>query len=165
MVALPRSDYCRLEEFFSFTCNGKSVCIKGDPSLTKTRISLKSMFKTWDNQDEGYLIECRAIEVKRDRKQQIVEKQESPWATNSIQNVLKGFDDVFTWPEKLPQRREIEHQIHLKEGTDPINVRPYRYGFHQKTEMEKLVEEMLMSKVIRPSKSPFSSPVLLVKKK
>ncbi|KAL0554647.1 hypothetical protein IC582_008573 [Cucumis melo] len=165
MVALPRSDYCRLEEFFSFTCNGKSVCIKGDPSLTKTRISLKSMFKTWDNQDEGYLIECRAIEVKRDRKQQIVEKQESPWATNSIQNVLKGFDDVFTWPEKLPPRREIEHQIHLKKGTDPINVRPYRYSFHQKTEMEKLVKEMLMLGVIRPSKSPFSSPVLLVKKK
>ncbi|KAA0062661.1 Transposon Ty3-I Gag-Pol polyprotein [Cucumis melo var. makuwa] len=106
---------------FSFTCNGKSVCIKGDPSLTKTRISLKSMLKTWDDQDEGYLIECRAIEVKEDRKQQIVEKQESPWATNSIQNVLKGFDDVFTWPEKLPQRREIEHQIHLKEDYRAIN--------------------------------------------
>ncbi|KAL0537221.1 hypothetical protein IC582_026196 [Cucumis melo] len=82
-----------------------------------------------------------------------------------MENVLKKSDDVFSWPEKQPPRREIEHQIHLKEGTDPINVRPYRYGFHQKAEMEKLVEEMLMSGVIRPSKSPFSSPVLLVKKK
>ncbi|KAL0537222.1 hypothetical protein IC582_026197 [Cucumis melo] len=30
---------------FTFTCNGKSICIKGDPNLTKARISLKSMFK------------------------------------------------------------------------------------------------------------------------
>ncbi|KAA0054137.1 Ty3/gypsy retrotransposon protein [Cucumis melo var. makuwa] len=150
---------------FSFTCNGEGVCIKGDPSLTKTRISLKSMFKTWSNQDGGYLIECRAIELKGGRKQEAVEKQESSWATNSIHNILKKFDDVFTWPEKMPPRREIEHQIHLKGGTDPINVRPYRYSFHQKAEMEKLVEEMLMSGVIRPSKSPFSGLVLLVKKK
>ena len=72
---------------------------------------------------------------------------------------------MFDWPETLPPKREIEHQICLKEGTDPINVRLYRYGFYQKAEMEKLVEEMLASRVIRPSKSPYSSPVLLVKKK
>ena len=72
---------------------------------------------------------------------------------------------MFDWPETLPPKRAIEHHICLKEGTDPINVRPYRYGFHQKAEMEKLVEEMLTLGVIRPSKSPYSSPVLLVKKK
>ena len=49
---------------FTFTGNGKQICIKGDSSLTKTRISLKSMFRTWGDQDEGYLIECRAVEVR-----------------------------------------------------------------------------------------------------
>lgn len=79
--------------------------------------------------------------------------------------VLKRYEDVFTWPEELPPQRNIEHHIHLKQGTNPINVRPYRYAYQQKAEMEKLVDEMLKSGIIRPSNNPYSSLVLLVRKK
>ena len=59
----------------------------------------------------------------------------------------------------------MDHHITLKERTEPINVRPYRYAYFQKDEIEKQVHDMLKLGLIRPSTSPFSSPVLLVKKK
>lgn len=79
--------------------------------------------------------------------------------------LLQSFQDLFEKPQQLPPSRTHDHGIVLKEGTDAINVRPYRYPAIQKTEIEKMIKEMLHSRVIRESKSPFSSPIILVKKK
>jgi len=68
-------------------------------------------------------------------------------------------------PKGLPPVRVKEHTIKLKQGHDPINVRPYRYSYHQKNEIEKQVKELLEIGHIRPSQSEYSSPVILVKKK
>ncbi|KAA0063451.1 ty3-gypsy retroelement transposase [Cucumis melo var. makuwa] len=108
---------------------GKPIQIQGDPSLTKARVSLKNMIKAWGVDYEGFLVECRAVElvtpVNNDCRMTYMEIE----IDSSLSTVLKQFEDVFEWPEKLPPRRKIEHQIHLKQGTDPINVRPYRYDF------------------------------------
>ena len=149
----------------TFTGNGKQICIKGDPSLTKAHISLKSMFKTWGEQDKGFQIECRAVEVNDNIKIDCFVANVQSNETNSVHTVLEQYVNIFEWLDKLPPRRNIEHHIPLKKGTDPINVRPYRYSYHHKEEMEKLVGEMLASGVIRLSMSPFSNLVLLVKKK
>ncbi|TYK02775.1 Transposon Ty3-I Gag-Pol polyprotein [Cucumis melo var. makuwa] len=149
----------------TFSVEGKSIKIQGDLSLTKARVSLRNMIKAWEERDEGFLIECRAVEVVTPSDNDCYMANMEIEVDSTLSTVLKQFEDVFEWLEKLPPRREIEHQIYLKQGTDPINVRPYRYGFQQKEEMEKLVKEMLGSGVISPSTSSFSSPVLLVKKK
>ena len=144
----------------TFSCHDKQICIKGDPSLTKSRVSLKNIIKSWGDHDEGYLTECRAVEVGGLIKAEFCEADENP-TTDSVLILLDKHTNVFEWPKRLPPRRSIEHHIHLKKGTDPINVRPYRYAYHQKKKMEKLVS----SRVIRPNTSPFSSLVLHVKKK
>lgn len=63
----------------------------------------------------------------------------------------------------LPPRRGFDHKIFLREGATLVFIRPYRYPLYQKSEIEKLVHELLRSGLIRPSQSPFSSLVLLVK--
>ena len=82
-----------------------------------------------------------------------------------ILRLTEAYAELFQEPNHLPPQREIEHRIHLKEGTDTVNVRPYRYAHFQKEEIERQVQEMLQIGLIRPSTSPYSSPVLLVKKK
>jgi hypothetical protein len=51
------------------------------------------------------------------------------------------------------------------EGAAPFNIRQYRYPPALKNEIEQQVQEMLKNGLIQKSNSPFSSPVLLVKKK
>uniref|UniRef100_A0A2N9HQY9 RNA-directed DNA polymerase n=1 Tax=Fagus sylvatica TaxID=28930 RepID=A0A2N9HQY9_FAGSY len=81
-----------------------------------------------------------------------------------VQEVLEEFQTVFEEPQGLPPNRGHEHQIMLKAEAKPTSQRPYRYPFYQKGEIEKIVQELLESGCIRPSLSPFASPVLLVRK-
>nr|KYP60102.1 Retrovirus-related Pol polyprotein from transposon opus [Cajanus cajan] len=89
-------------------------------------------------------------------------KQEQQEALNEV---LKRFRDVFVEPKGLPPIRAKEHAIILKAGQEPINVRLYRYPYHQKNEIEHQVRELLTNGHIRHSQSEYSSPVILVKKK
>jgi hypothetical protein len=82
-----------------------------------------------------------------------------------IQQILADFQPVLEEPTVLPPARDFDHRIALKKGAGPVNVRPYRYTHFQKTEIKRQVSEMLKSGLIRPSNSPFSSTILLVKKK
>ncbi|CAL1395604.1 unnamed protein product [Linum trigynum] len=84
---------------------------------------------------------------------------------DAFQDMIRDFGDLFEEPTTLPPSRSITHRIQLKEAADAVNVRPYRYAHFQKEEIESQVNKMLRDGLIRPSTSPFSSPVLLVKKK
>ena len=80
--------------------------------------------------------------------------------------VVKDFPDVF--PEELPGiplDRDIEFLIELLPGIGPISKRPYRMPAKDLEEIKKQIKELLDKGYIRPSSSPWGSPVLLVEKK
>jgi hypothetical protein len=82
----------------------------------------------------------------------------------AVSAIVEEFLDVFAEPTGLPPSRSHDHAIILKQDAQPVSVRPYRYPYYQKEEIEKIVRKLLESEVIQPSQSPFSSPVLLVRK-
>ena len=59
----------------------------------------------------------------------------------------------------------VPHEIHLKPGTQPIRLPPYRVGHHANLEIEKHVQELLKKGIIERTVSPYSAPVLLIAKK
>ncbi|GKF77474.1 putative mitochondrial protein, partial [Tanacetum coccineum] len=128
----------------------------GDPGLCRSLVSYKALVRSLQKEKGGFLVEMKSLE----ESQELSIKQ-----PEEHDQLLAEFEDVFHLPRGLPLQRDHEHAIVLKEGIIPISVRPYRYPYAQKNEIERLVKEMLEAGVIQPSSSPFLSPVLLVKKK
>ena len=80
--------------------------------------------------------------------------------------VVREFSDVF--PEDLPgipPDREIDFQIELAPGTEPISKAPYRMAPLEFKELKVQMDELVSKGFVRPSTSPWVAPVLFVKKK
>ena len=79
--------------------------------------------------------------------------------------VVRDYPDVF--PKELPGMppdRDVEFIIDLLSGTGPIAKRPYRMSVDELAELKKQLDELISKGYIRPSASPWGSPVLFVKK-
>ncbi|GKB50487.1 reverse transcriptase, partial [Tanacetum coccineum] len=85
--------------------------------------------------------------------------------SKDVKVVLEEFDSVFDVPKELPLKRTHDHRIPLVPNTAPVNIRPYKHPPSQKDAIELMVKELLESGVIRNSQSPFSLPIVMVKKK
>jgi hypothetical protein len=81
-----------------------------------------------------------------------------------LADLLQQHNDIFDEPQGLPPTRPCDHRIHLLPDTASVAVRPYRYPQLQKDELKRQVAVMLAQGIIRISTSPFSAPVLLVRK-
>src|SRR5438128_3511363 len=89
-------------------------------------------------------------------------------STVSIEEVpvVCEYPDVFTEDlPGLPPDRELEFIIDMMPGTTPISQRAYRNTVTEWAELKDQIRELLDKGYIKPSTSPWGSPVLFVKKK
>ena len=54
-----------------------------------------------------------------------------------IQHMLVDFPQVMEAPTSLPLTKAFDHRIILQENKGPVNVRPYRYAYFRKNEIER----------------------------
>lgn len=84
----------------------------------------------------------------------------------SIENICAKYPDVFHLPgDKLGTTTIYQQTIELKPHTTPIYTKPYRLPHAQKAEIDNQIKSMLDDGIIEESRSPWSSPLLLVPKK
>ena len=82
-----------------------------------------------------------------------------------VKNLIARFQDIFETGDGTKGRTNIvEHRIDTGDAR-PIRQVPRRLPLAKREEAEKIVRDMERDGVIEPSKSPWISPVVLVKKK
>ena len=141
-----------------FIVDGQVHVLRGDPNLHRQMVDCnnidKDIFVGSVYMAEVYLLEGVQDEV-----------HDALAHTTWTEKLQDQFNFVFQEPEELPPYREIDHAITLLPNALVVNQRPYRYSYDQKNEIEKLVKELMAAGLIQHSKSPYASPILLVKKR
>ncbi|XP_057803166.1 uncharacterized protein LOC131018464 [Salvia miltiorrhiza] len=141
-----------------FGVEGDRKVLRGIVSNSPQASGINVLLREWKSGAELYVVAEQCVKaIGNERIDDFVPKE--------IQKLLNNFPEVMAEPKGLPPRREFDHRIRLLDESRPVNVAPYRYAHFQKDEIERQVETMLQNGLIKRSTSPFSSPILLVKKK
>ncbi|GAU45812.1 hypothetical protein TSUD_115000 [Trifolium subterraneum] len=141
---------------------GKFITLQGDPNIGPGQAQLhqlRRMQKT-NSIDEVFTVERVQTATINDIWEEIPADM-----APEIAIILYTYRGIFKAPDGLPPQRLQNHAIILKEGSQPVKVKPYRYPHSQKEQIEKMVKDMLGQGIIQTNNNPFSSSIVLVKKK
>jgi hypothetical protein len=139
------------ELFMKFSLEGKEIEIRGITGKPSKVIISNGMKKLLKKGHQGVIAQLCSLDVQTSK----------PSIPQDLQRIIdkhsKVFEDI---PKGLPPTQNHDHEIHLILGSVPPNSRPYRYAYDQKSEIERMVEEMLEAGIIRPNQSSYSTPVV-----
>ncbi|UYV78462.1 hypothetical protein LAZ67_16001480, partial [Cordylochernes scorpioides] len=103
----------------------------------------------------------REVEENKEPRFQINENL-SPKEQKELKQVLERYGDLFS--SRLGRTNLAKHRIDT-EDAKPIKHKPYRVSAKERDIIKEQIDEMLTEGIIRPSSSPWSFPVILVKKR
>lgn len=88
------------------------------------------------------------------------------WEKSGLIDILEEYNDLFTLEkDSLTFCDFVQHKIPVLQDSKAINVRPYRLPIAQREEIKNQISKMKDDGLIRPSKSAWNAPLLLVPKK
>ena len=144
---------------FLFEVDGKKVVLRGMSNGGPKEISAQRMEAILRHDDIVWAAQC-LISTK------LMKGQHTNYQDDELHTTLDKHSTVFfNIPPGIPPHRGFEHTIELEEGAKPIITKPYHHPKMFKDEIEKMIQEFLEKRWIRPSSSPFASSIILVKKK
>jgi hypothetical protein len=100
-------------------------------------------------------------DLERSNKQCVVNPDLSDDQGKEIGEVLNSFHEVLS--EVPGCTNLIQHKIHLT-TSEPVRIKPYPVPFAVRETINNEIDDMLKLGVIEPSESPYSAPIVLVKK-
>jgi hypothetical protein len=149
-------DFNFQELFMKFSLEGKETELRGITGKPSKVISSNGMTKLLKKGHQGVIAQLCSLDV----------QTSNPSIPQDLQGIIDNHSKAFEYiPKGIPPTQNRDHDIHLIPGSVPPNVMPYRYLYAQKSEIERMVEEMLEVDIIRPSQSSYSALVVMVFKK
>nr|GFA84128.1 putative reverse transcriptase domain-containing protein [Tanacetum cinerariifolium] len=149
------------EKIVHIPWGNETLIIHGDDSNrgNATRLSIISCSKTEKYVKKGFSIFLAHITMKE------VEDKSEEKRLEDVP-IVRDFPEVFPADlPGLPLIRPVKFQIDLVPGAAPVARAPYRLAPSEMKELAKQLTELSDKGFIRPSSSPWRSPVLFVKKK
>ena len=102
---------------------------------------------------------------KRNLVMQIIDESPS-FIRKKFKKLLKNNIEILAFKiDELGRTKLLPHSIQIKENTTPIKQKCYRLSKIQAQALKKEIIKLIRNKLIEPSCSPWSSPVILVLKK
>ena len=109
---------------------------------------------------------CAITGVEDDKIEREIKCNHFPEAKGKLVELLKKYRKVIALSgEKLGGTNVSEHKILLEPDAKPFFIPNYRLPISRREVIEEMVKEMKADGIVRDSKSPYNSPLLLVPKK